>query len=263
MIYSDSKCPHQINIINVQNLKYPPTKNRSGKTKGPNDIKTILTVKTDLVKVPTLITSDLHSHTEAVIDDISDIIDISKYQVIALGDMAGEMIFGSDGDPTPSYKRLNQLTTLHLVQGNHDLPPSNLDDLMNLKNSDGSMCYISDGEKITKTPNGNIGGVHGTISLKSHPYKKTPDHYYALIQNLFKWAKPSILLTHDTPEIPIVDLNGKTTNLIGKTGLFQMVTKYKPKIHMYGHCHHRYAFMYVKGVMFINADARIIIMEPL
>ena len=266
MIYIDgNSCPYTINITKVQNLRYPPTVNRAGKSRGPNDIKTILTVETDMVKVPTLITSDLHSHTQAVLNDLGyNDIDISKYLVLTLGDMAGEGIFGSDGDPTEFYKRISLTSQLYLVQGNHDLPPENIEDLMELKNQDKTPCYISDGEEIYNTPNGTIGGVHGTISLKKHPYKKLPETFYALLENVLKWKKPDIIMTHETPEISYsTPDNSKVTKLIGKEELFQMITKYKPKIHMYGHCHHPFAFIYTKRVMFINADARILLLHPL
>lgn len=117
MIYIENSCPYKFDMIKKHIFKYPPTKNRFGKTKCDNDIKTILTINTNLVKVPTLITSDLHSHTESVLNDLQE------------------------------------------------------------------------------------SGVD--------------------------------------------------------------IMKYKPKIHMYGHCHHQYVIMYVNGVVFINADARIILLEPL
>lgn len=266
MIYiSGNKCPYQVDIVKVQDLRYPPTVNRMGKSKGSNDIKTIVHVRTDLVKVPTIITSDLHSHTEAVLNDLEyNEIDISRYMVLTLGDMAGEGIFGSDGDPTEFYKRINEKSQLYIVQGNHDLPPENINDLMDLKNNDGTTCMISDGEEIVNTPNGTIGGVHGTISLKVHPYKKPDDAFYALLENVLKWKKPEIIMTHETPEIPIYDgQKQKNLNLIGKSDLYKMICKYKPKIHMYGHCHHQYAFIYSNDVMFINADGRILILEPI
>lgn len=265
MIYIDGNCPYKFNIINTQILKYPPTKNRMGKTKSTNDIKTIVTIQTNLVKVPTLITSDLHSHTEGVLNDLeSNNINIRNYLVISLGDMSGDMIFGSDGDSTNSYERINKSTDqYYIIQGNHDLPPKDTTRLTNMLNKNGSHCMISDGEKIVNTPNGTMGGVHGTISFKIHPYKKTPDCFYALMENILKLKKPNIILSHETPAIPILKPNGTLYNMTGNTELFQLICKYKPKVHMYGHCHHPYVISYVKGIVFINADARIVLLEPI
>lgn len=266
MIYIDSNtCPYVVDIIKIQPLKYPPTVNRSGKTRSTNDIKSIITVKTNLVNVPTLIASDLHSHTEKVLNDLeSNNIDISKYLVLTLGDMAGDGVFGSDGDPTEFYERIVTTSKLHLVQGNHDLPPSNdINRLIRMRNKDKTWCYMPDGTNIINTPNGTMGGVHGIISHKPHPYKKSSDIFYNLVENILK-KRPYILMTHETPEIPYYDSNvNKIKNLIGKTELYNMVIKYKPKIHMYGHCYHPYAFIYTNNIMFINADSRIILLEPL
>jgi Icc-related predicted phosphoesterase len=264
MIYIEGLCPYKIDITKTQVFKYPPTVNRFGNTKSPYDLKTVITIHTDLVKEPLLITSDLHSHTETVLNDLDSIIDISKYTVITLGDMAGIGVYGSDGDPTEFYERINKKTNLYIIQGNHDLPPNDIDRLHQLKNKDGSNCYLSDGEEIVNTPNGTMAGVHGTISLKEHPYKKHPDLFYPLLENVLKWKKPDFILTHETPEIPIINPESKKQkSLIGKKELFDIIIKYKPKVHMYGHCHHPYVMSYVNDVLFINADSRIILLEPI
>lgn len=261
-MYDINDSPYTIDIIETTNMKYPPTKNRAGRTRGAHDIKTLIRIKTDLVKVPTLITSDLHSHTEAVFNDLQARgIDLSQYMIITAGDMAGDLIYGSDGDPTEYYAMINsKCDKFYIIQGNHDLPPIHITDLNKLTNKDGSKCMLPDGDGAYKTENGIIAGVHGTISYKSHPYKKADDAYYALIDNVLKWHKPDILVTHDTPSIIVNDKE----RLIGKNDLYEKVTnKNKPKIHIYGHCHHRYVMVYKRGVMFISADSRVIILEPL
>lgn len=256
--------PGHLEHLDTHKLYYPPTKNRQGRAKrGDNDVKTIFHVRTDLVKVPTIIMSDLHSHTEAVLNDLPTYgIDITKYMVLTLGDMASEKpIFGCDGDPTPFYQRIASQTTFYFVQGNHDLPPANINLLYDLKNKDGTPCYLPDGEGCIQTSNGKIGGVHGIISHSDHPYKRSDDHYYALVDNLFQHDKPDIFVTHEIPETPIAF--GKSIRHLGKKELGEKVMKVKPKIHAYGHCQHPYVFSYIKEVMFISADNRIIVMKPL
>jgi hypothetical protein len=68
MIHTTHNCPYKFEITNTKELIYPPTRNRHGKTRSPHDIKTVFWVKTNMVTVPTLMTSDLHSYGETVFD---------------------------------------------------------------------------------------------------------------------------------------------------------------------------------------------------
>jgi len=72
-----------------------------------------------------MISSDLHSHTFRTLDMIRTTtnIDLSEWDVITLGGMAGDIFFGSDADPTAFYVELQKVVkSLLIVQGNHDLP---------------------------------------------------------------------------------------------------------------------------------------------
>lgn len=277
MLCLGDTCPFKVEITDVKDLKYPPTRNRRGQTRYPNDIKTVIWIKTNIVKVPTLVTSDLHSHSEAVFNDLEKLVKLSDYQIITLGDMAGDMIYGSDGDPTPTYQRLNKQNNLYIVQGNHDLPPRKIRDLIDLRNINGTRSYLPDGTGVVDTPNGKIGCVHGTISFTEHPYKKPHYVFYKLVENILK-KRPKILLTHETPAIKytntiakkyntpegeIVDTYLEQESAIGKDGLFDLVTKYKVPIHIYGHCHHRKVMVYVNGTLFINVDGRVLLLHPM
>lgn len=242
-------------------FKYPPTRNRAGRTRSPNDIKTLMVYKTDLVRSRTIFTSDLHSHSVAVFEDLKDHLELSQYDLYTVGDMSGDMVFGSDGDSTPFYAYVkSKVRNLYIIQGNHDLPPPNINDLLKLRNNNNTQCYLSDGLVTVKTDLGNVGCVHGTISLKTHPYKKDDAHYYALLDHVLS-KKPDFLFTHETPEIKYKE-NGHETTLIGKPELFQKVVKAKQPVHVYGHCHHHRPLYQIESTLFINVDGRIVVLEP-
>ena len=210
-------------------------------------------------------TSDLHSHSFSVFDDLENEINLIDYDVYTVGDMAGDMIYGSDGDATPLYNMLKEkVNHLYIIQGNHDLPPENEDTLLQMKNSDGTKVYLSDGFDLQQTANGKVGCVHGIISHnnnKQKPYRKQIDHFNILVKNILA-QKPDFFFTHETPELSYVNLDQKRIKFIGKDTLFAMVGKAKCKVHVYGHCHHPNVMTYIGQTLYVNVDARILIMEP-
>lgn len=202
--------------------------------------------------------SDMHSHTQEIIKYLKENIVLAKYYVITLGDMWGNYISGSDGDPTSYYQEiLTNSAGLYIIQGNHDLPPLNINILDNMKNKDNTYCYLKNGV-VQDTCMGKIGGVHGTISDKKHPYKMPEKDY---IKHLKKLEKIDILLTHDTPSI--ID-NQTQKSLIGQYSICEAVLGNKkkpgisPKFHIYGHCHHPIVNFH-NGTVFLNADSRVLI----
>ena len=244
--------------------KFPPSKNRNGKTRHDYDTKTVHLLMTDLIKGPTIVMSDLHCHTEKVFALLDQYIHLDKFTVICAGDMAGTSTFGSDGDPTTFYEdMLSKCGELYFAQGNHDLPSSDKkhrEKKLHNKNAvfkTQSMCSLN--ETTVKTMVGVMGGIDGTISNKRHEYKMPEDEYYDKLIKLLK-KNPPILVTHDTPAIPIKYPGG--SNYVGNENIYKIVSKYKPKIHIYGHCHHPTYHNLINGVNYICADSRIIIMIP-
>jgi hypothetical protein len=203
-------------------------------------------------------TSDLHSHSIELFRRLETVLDLSDFHVITAGDMSGKLIKGpdSDSDTTPFYKEiLPKVKSLYLIQGNHDLPPPGPLHLRNiLSNKDGSKSYLEDG-KIQNTPYGNIGGVHGIISNKLHPYKKSEEQYFAELAKFKKDKnKPDILVTHDTPKFV---LNNQP--FIGNSYIYNEVLKIKPKMYLYGHCHHHVFHTVHNRINFFNLDGRVLI----
>ncbi len=232
-----------------ENWYYPPTRTRRGTTRHATDIKTVFWFKSNLFAQPTILISDLHSHTQAVVERLADTLDLSQYSVITAGDMAGDNVYGSDGDPTPTYAFLrDRAKALYIVQGNHDLPSPAL---QRLRNGHHQPCLLPDGVDAINTTLGKLGGVQGTISNKQHPYKKTAEDFYDRLERLLR-TRPAILVTHETPALP---------GAIGKDKLFDMVKRYTPRIHIFGHCHHREPIQQIGGTTFLNVDARVMIFD--
>jgi len=263
-IYFEEKPKHSIEIESSEDLLFPPTMNRAGKSRGKYDIKKIIRIKSDLFEHPTIITSDLHSYAPEVFEIIANKFDLGRYNIITAGDMAGPLPskYSTDGDPTETYRFIKQhAKNLFIVQGNHDLPPEHIADLHNIKNDDRKRCLLADGTQLRKTEIGKIGGVHGTISLKKHPYKKDDAHYYALVDCILG-MKPDVFITHDMPAVVYTNEAGEEVRMPGHDDLYKKVLKAKPRVHIFGHGHHDNFLLYNRGIYFINAEHRIIVFDP-
>ena len=240
-----------MDIISTHRWRYPPTVNRHGNSKSKCDIKEIIEIQSPLFDHPTIITSDLHTYAPEVFRQLNEFVYLDKFIVLAAGDMAGIAKFGSDGDPTESYKYMAaRAKEFHFVQGNHDLPDKN----------DEHLPWMIPNGRCIKTSIGTIGGMNGTISEKRHPYKMPFDKYMQYIDACLK-KRPRILLTHETPCLPVCYPNSQDM-YVGKEELFDKVVKAKPVIHIYGHCHHPTFYNNIEGVHFLNVDARVLIIKP-
>lgn len=199
---------------------------------------------------PVILMSDIHSHTQQVIDYLKEQYDLSKYTVITVGDMSG-----TDDLSTQYYQQLADLAhNFYFVQGNHDMPDKNK--VCNtLKNRDSTNCMVDLDVNIDvqKTDIGKIGGVNGIICTKSknHPYKLESSLF---LKKLLKLKdKVDVLLLHDTPK--------HSENVIGNKDLWNSVKVVKPNICVYGHCHHKEVYYFVNNIHLFNVDSRIVIFE--
>lgn len=244
--------------LNFNNLKkskmhLSPQRSRYGRII-PHSAE-VIEINNKLFKEKVIVMSDLHESSMLGIQKLEKIVKLEDYIVITAGDMSGTGIRGEDGYPYKVYQYLcDRANLFYFVQGNHDLPEYDNEEL-NLKNTDGSSCFLYD-SVIYSTPIGCISGVNGTISRKPHPYKSPPEIYLKKCEQALK-KSPSIFITHETPRLKF---NQITLN--GDKELFSLVCKYKPKIHIYGHCHHYTPFKLLNGVLFINVDSRILIFNP-
>jgi hypothetical protein len=247
-----------IKLIKEETWKFPPTLNRHGFSKFPHDLKTIMYIESDDFPHKVIMTSDLHSHSIELFRRLEKVINLGDFHVITAGDMSGTLVMGpdSDSDTTPFYKEiLPKVKSLYLVQGNHDLPPSGPLHLRNiLTNKDGSKSYLEDG-KIQDTPYGIIGGVHGIISNKPHPYKKSAGVYFGDLKKFNKDKnRPDILVTHDTPRFFY-----NNQQFIGNDNIYDEVLRIRPKMYLYGHCHHHLFHTVHNKINFFNLDGRVLI----
>jgi len=248
-----------INTLNENKWFFPPTTNRRGIARYRYDRKIVVVVETDLFDEPVIAMSDIHSHTPELVKILDEFIYLDKFVVLAAGDMAGEHIFGTDGDPTPEYIYLSdKAKEFYFVQGNHDLPDWDNHQEKKIKNKQDKLSMIPDGRSVNSLI-GKIGGVNGIISNRDHPYKMPKRKYMKYLETVLK-NRPTILMTHETPSIYAFYPDGERYK--GNEEIFRMINKYKPKIHFYGHCHHPKFHHFINGVNYINLDGRVIIFVP-
>ncbi|MHA1992080.1 MAG: metallophosphoesterase family protein [Candidatus Hodarchaeales archaeon] len=246
---------HQFNTKIVDKLVFPPLKNRKGKERPYNITIPIYEINSKIFHEPVIITSDLHENTLKVMQIVDQRYGLKNFNVITAGDMAGLGIAGSDSNPIESYKYIvEKAKTFFFVQGNHDLPdPDHLD--KKLVNKISIKCNI-DG-KIVNTSLGKIVGINGIMSEKFHPYKIPSSRYLDLVEKLLRGKKRvDIFITHETPAI-----NDELTLFKGNSKLFEYINKFKPRIHIYGHCYHKFPIKLVNGVKYISADGKVLIFQ--
>jgi hypothetical protein len=236
--------------------RFPPTTNRSGISRNPHDLKHVVCYKSSLFGNNVLISSDLHSHTFRTLNNIHTRtnIDLSQWDIITLGDMAGDNFFGSDGDPTAFYVELQKVAkSLLIVQGNHDLLP---DPNGSAYSKFDTSAFLNNGE-VRDTVHGYVGGVNGIISNKQHPYKMPRYMYMKFLKGLNNRGNVDIVATHDAPKF-----FHNEREYVGDEEIYNVITnRLKPKLFMYGHCHHPCHTVH-NGVHFLNADSRIILINP-
>jgi Icc-related predicted phosphoesterase len=240
-------------LEHIDTLQFQPTKNKSGNTKSSSDKKYIYSVKNHTFDHPLIVMSDTHSHTQSVIEYLKGSYDLSLYTIITVGDMAGELVYGCDGIPTDFYKQfLESADSFYFVQGNHDLPDSN-GECDSLENENGSKCMVHG--KFHDTRIGKVGGVNGIISTrkKSHPYKILKGDYLKYLSKYRGKYQLDVLLIHDTPK--------HGDDIIGRDEIWDVIKKIKPKVCIYGHCHHKSPYYYKNNVHLFNVDSRVLIFD--
>ena len=84
-------------------MEIGPTTNKYGEAKYKYDTKYIIKATSNIFDDNVIITSDLHSHSFELFSRLAETnIDLTKYIIIMVGDMAGNYVRGSDGNQ-PSF----------------------------------------------------------------------------------------------------------------------------------------------------------------
>lgn len=241
---------------------FPPSKNKNGETRRKYDEKMLILIETDIINSPCIITSDLHGHTQRVFNLMDKYINLDKFTVLCAGDMAGTWLYGTDGDPTEFYEyMLSKCQELFFVAGNHDKSSSDKKNReKRLSNKNNTQCHL-DGNGITMSCIGSLAGINGTISNRCHEYKFPLNLYCEKLEKILK-MNPKIVITHDTPALPIKNENNIIIKTNGTDDIFNITSKYKPHIHIYGHCHHKNYHSFINETHYICADSRILILIP-
>lgn len=211
------------------------------------ELKEIIIVKSNLFLHPTILTGDLHTYGLQTFQTLQSYVDLTKFIVLSVGDQAGDGNRGTDADPTELYRFISENSkSFYYVQGNHDL-----------QSLTSSHHNIVDGTMVD-TEIGKIGGVNGIISDKERLYRLPEKEFLKHIKSSLN-QNVNILLTHETPALPVLDPKYKTY-CIGQKSLYTALKS--PLIHIYGHCHHSEFYHHISDIHFINADSRVIIVIP-
>ncbi|AYV85246.1 MAG: hypothetical protein Satyrvirus8_4 [Satyrvirus sp.] len=196
------------------------------------------------IKDPILCISDLQESPELnmliwnkALDIIKNYSDISECTLIMAGDFYGESFLkdekrvevrGKSGTVDYNLYSINQKPKF-IVYGNHDIPPNNF-----IKNN-----YL-------KLDNGTT--ITGADFIESKHY---PNFLNDVEKSLKNYA--DIFVTHETP---------KLSTLWGNSNLTKLIKKYRPKIHIFGHCHLPNSIYVENNIIFINCDSRFVLILP-
>ncbi len=202
--------------------------------------------------------------------------DLSDATIICTGDMYGEsyvnekkqrvIIKGKDG--IPKYIDYRIAPTMYYVIGNHDISSKWIVD-----DNEKNQIYLINKKMITLSNGTSITGVNGINSSKkeypsSYPYfiKETKEVFDNANNILSKTKqKLDVFISHQAPLIhdKIMNPDPKRYNESKSDIDFKkLITQYKPKVHIFGHIHFKEPFSFHEDCLYVNSDARIILLIP-
>jgi len=180
---------------------------------------------------------------------------IKEFTSISCGDMYGESsqfikVRGCDG--IPEYPLYLNTDKLFYVYGNHDIQLNKeYDNIIPLDD----IKVLEEGTTIM--------GFHGIQSSKNKYPSQYPNYNSNVKLTLNKLKRNGnnvdIIVTHETPLIDNFDMN---TRRIGNKDLEIEINRYKPKVHIFGHCHFKKSHCVHNDILYINADSRFILLIP-
>jgi predicted phosphodiesterase len=208
----------------------------------------------DLYAEPVLFVSDLHKDCARVVAHVAGLLRPRDWAFVALGDLAGTERFGQDGDPTDDYLAIHRkFGRFYFVDGNHDRPRM---EAYALANPDGSPCCLQGSDGLGSIGGQRLAGVSGIMSPRLAPGKLSPQVFEAAVEAALTAPGLHTFVTHDTPLI------SGFSPAIGNPLLAKLVTRRGPRVHVFGHCHLTPAFLAAGPTTFVNADRRVVLIEP-
>lgn len=202
--------------------------------------------------------------------------DLSDATIICTGDMYGESYINEKGkriiikgkDGIPNYIDYKIAPTMYYVIGNHDISSKwTIDE--NIKNN----IHMIDKKMIALKNGTTIAGVNGIHSSKneypsSYPYfiNETKE-VFENARNVLKKTNQrlNVFVSHQAPLIHDKFMNFNPTRYNenkSDVDFKKLITTYKPLIHIFGHIHFEEPFSFHEGCLYVNSDARIILLIP-
>ncbi len=179
------------------------------------------------------------------------ILDPSKIGVILAGDLyASETAdrMGATGDVSGVWRHFaRRFRWVAGVAGNHDLvgSPGDLEKEPGIHFLDGNLVEL-DGLRLA--------GISGIIGKAGRRWRRSPDAYYHLIQELLA-QKPDILILHETPLGPAADLRGNEE-------LARRLLSDRETLVVCGHCYWPRPVAELAGrVQVLNVDSRAVLLR--
>jgi Icc-related predicted phosphoesterase len=212
----------------------------------------LVRVRSDLFTAPVIVTSDLHKDGGVIFTQLQKTLRAADWEVILCGDMAGTTRRGEDASITPLFDLLqSSYKALHFVYGNHDIS----EDKKRI-NPDGTSCRVDGAPRMVAGR--RVCGVSGVIGNSKKRHRKLEKQFLRELDTaLGEEAEASVFCTHETPAML------GFTPPIGKEELTQAVIERAPLVHFFGHCHLKPLQVLNGQTLFVDADARVLLIEPL
>lgn len=224
----------------------------------------ICVIKTDLIKDPILAFGDFQECDKInnlifdyAFDRLKDLGYANQCKEaisICCGDMYGETYFDDNGhrveirgsDGIINFSLYNRTKLFYYVYGNHDL--------LSMENKPNMVCLGQIDKPIKIDNNHYIIGINGIKSSK-HSIPSHDSQYEKTTMRKLR-HNPTILVTHEAPLILNDNMNPQS---IGNRELMDLIKKFKPKIHFFGHCYFKIPFCLLNDILFVNVDSRFIL----
>ena len=240
-----------------------------------------IVLKTSLVKDKILCFGDFqegHDLNKKIFEQFLYMINDYQYQIddaisICTGDMYGESFIDKNGkrieirgkSGIPMYENYKMTEHMYYIFGNHDIC-----DLKCVEVNEKNNIHLID-KKIHSLPKGTtLTGVSGIYSSKNS-YPASYPHYNEETKKILADTKKleskqvDIFVTHQAPLIHDKLMNPQPNDFqenYPDTVFKNLITSYKPQIHIFGHIHFKKAFSYFNDILYINTDQRFILLIP-